>query len=287
MRRYGDCLRLNLRMLGHVLARRWLTPQDVAAGYDRLAHDYDANWLCRLIPVTDRLIAALPDDISGAVFDLGCGTGYLTAALVQRYPAADVTGVDISPQMVAEARRRGLCATLKTADMLSFLRRKPDGAAALIVSAWAIGYSVPDRLIAAAARVLAPGGMLVFTVNYADTLAPVFRAYRRCLAAYPDKVRKALWPRFPRDRATVEKMLRRHGLRPELVEEGCIAVAPPESGAPPSLAWLLKTGVLAGFDAVLPLPEDPELAARFEEELAADSRPLEHHFITIKGVRPR
>jgi trans-aconitate 2-methyltransferase len=38
------------------------------------------------------------------VVDLGCGPGELTAALARRWPKAEVTGIDSSPEMVARAR---------------------------------------------------------------------------------------------------------------------------------------------------------------------------------------
>jgi trans-aconitate 2-methyltransferase len=38
--------------------------------------------------------------------DLGCGTGNVTERLAQRWPGARLTGVDSSPAMLAEARRR-------------------------------------------------------------------------------------------------------------------------------------------------------------------------------------
>src|ERR1700757_289296 len=38
------------------------------------------------------------------VADLGCGPGNLTAALAERWPAATVTGVDNSAEMIAAAR---------------------------------------------------------------------------------------------------------------------------------------------------------------------------------------
>ncbi len=38
------------------------------------------------------------------VVDLGCGPGELTAALARRWPGAEVTGIDSSPEMVARAR---------------------------------------------------------------------------------------------------------------------------------------------------------------------------------------
>ncbi len=283
MRRYLKCARLNLRMLGHILADRWLDKSDVSAGYDRLAADYDANWLVNLKPVSDRLVAALPADGVNTAIDLGCGTGYITAALEKRYPQAAVIGVDISPGMLAEARKICLRAELACADMLEFLRQRPECSADLIVSGWAIGYSIPEKVIAECGRVLRPGGTLALVVNYADTLAPVFYAFRRSMAAFPEKVGKALWPRFPQDRTAVEKMFLSGGFGTALVEEGRIEVKPPNDETA-KLPWLLKTGIIAGFDAVLPLRDDREVAAYFEDELQRCDAPIEHHYLTIKGI---
>jgi trans-aconitate 2-methyltransferase len=38
-----------------------------------------------------------------AVTDLGCGSGELTGSLAERWPAARVTGIDSSPEMIAKA----------------------------------------------------------------------------------------------------------------------------------------------------------------------------------------
>jgi trans-aconitate 2-methyltransferase len=46
------------------------------------------------------------------VVDLGCGPGHLTAALAARWPGAQVTALDSSPDMVAAARERGVEAEL-------------------------------------------------------------------------------------------------------------------------------------------------------------------------------
>jgi trans-aconitate 2-methyltransferase len=40
-----------------------------------------------------------------SVADIGCGPGELTAELARRWPAAEVVGVDDSPEMIAAARR--------------------------------------------------------------------------------------------------------------------------------------------------------------------------------------
>lgn len=52
-----------------------------------------------------EMLGALPADISGMrILDAGCGTGALSQELAQR--GADVTGVDISPELIRIARDR-------------------------------------------------------------------------------------------------------------------------------------------------------------------------------------
>ena len=50
-----------------------------------------------------ELLARVPADRPRRVVDLGCGPGNLTTLLSRRWPAAAVTGVDSSPEMVAAA----------------------------------------------------------------------------------------------------------------------------------------------------------------------------------------
>ena len=51
------------------------------------------------------LVARVGAEQPRSVVDLGCGPGGLTRLLAQRWPAADVLGLDSSSEMVAEARR--------------------------------------------------------------------------------------------------------------------------------------------------------------------------------------
>jgi trans-aconitate 2-methyltransferase len=50
------------------------------------------------------LLARVPLGNPGRVYDLGCGSGNTTRLLQQRWPRARITGVDSSPEMLAEAR---------------------------------------------------------------------------------------------------------------------------------------------------------------------------------------
>ena len=96
--------------------------------------------------------------------DLGCGTGLAAAAFANGVD--HFTGVDLSPRMIERARATGFYAELEVADMLQGLRARGDASADLILAADAMVY-VADLapVLAEAARVLAPGGLLAFTTE--------------------------------------------------------------------------------------------------------------------------
>ena len=74
--------------------------------FDKLAPEWDATRVSR-----ERLVAIIAAlDALGAptrALDVGTGTGAVARLLSERWPDAEVTGVDVSPGMIAEARRLG------------------------------------------------------------------------------------------------------------------------------------------------------------------------------------
>lgn len=263
----------------------WLCGDDFAASYDTLSEAYDSNWLVHLKPVTARVIEHLPKKISHAkIIDLGCGTGFTTSELERKFPKNKIEAVDISSGMLKQAA--GCCSRAKMieADILEYMLEQENNSAALVFSGWAIGYSRPDRIIRECARVLMPGGTFAFVVNYADTLEPVFYAFRRCMNKFPRQVRKALWPSFPKNWNQVSNFLDKAGFAVEWREEDRIVVPEQRNAKGEILPWLLNTGILAGFDTVLPLHDNKEIAAYFEEEYNRCGKPLNHHYIAA-GAR--
>jgi ubiquinone/menaquinone biosynthesis C-methylase UbiE len=91
------------------------------------------------------------------VLDVGTGTGVAALALAELFPAAEVTGVDLAPAMVEEARRKGGRVDFRVADgsRLPFA----DASFDLVVLMNAIPFF--DEL----ARVTAPGGHVVVSFS--------------------------------------------------------------------------------------------------------------------------
>jgi predicted TPR repeat methyltransferase len=99
--------------------------------------------------------------------DLGCGTGLAASAFVKQVD--HFIGIDLSAGMIKQARATGLYAELEIADMIEGLRDKPDASANLIVAADAMVYLAElSQVLAEANRVLAPGGVLAFTLETHD-----------------------------------------------------------------------------------------------------------------------
>ncbi|MCW2962828.1 MAG: Methyltransferase type 11 [Actinomycetia bacterium] len=74
--------------------------------FDQLAPEWDATRVSR-----DRLVAMIAaldaTDTPERALDVGTGTGAVARLIGERWPSAEVTGVDVSPGMIAEARRLG------------------------------------------------------------------------------------------------------------------------------------------------------------------------------------
>ena len=130
--------------------------------YDAVAETYAALFGDELAgkPLDRALLAAFAETVSGPVADLGCGPGHVTAHLHGLGCAA--FGVDLSPEMVAVARRTYPAVSFSLGDMTRL--DITSGSLGGIVAFYSIIHLPPDLLpvaLAEFARVLAPGGQVL------------------------------------------------------------------------------------------------------------------------------
>lgn len=150
--------------------------------FDTYADGFDAHLTGPLnyrIPEAIRTLLADRAPFA-TLLDLGCGTGLVGAALADRVSAMD--GVDIAPRMVRKAHERGLYRHLRTGDVLDSLASDPAlrGPYDLAAAADVFVYVGPlQAMFAALTSVLAPQGLLVFSVESTTGDEPVLRSSGR------------------------------------------------------------------------------------------------------------
>lgn len=140
------------------------TPEDNLKLYRQWAETYDAEFV---EATTYRFPAVVMTSYAAGgggwpCLDVGCGTG----ALAENAPeGAVMDGIDLSPEMLAVARRKGLYRNLKAANLKEPLDL-PDAAYSGLVSSGTFthGHVGPEAL-PELVRVLRPGATGVITVK--------------------------------------------------------------------------------------------------------------------------
>ena len=128
----------------------------------------EIRWGVFQVPESD--VGALPDLAGKDVVELGCGTAYFSAWLARR--GAHPVGVDLTPAQLETARRcqQELGIEFPLVEASAEDVPLPDASFDLALSEYGASiWCEPERWIAEAARLLRPGGELVFLVN--STLA--------------------------------------------------------------------------------------------------------------------
>jgi predicted TPR repeat methyltransferase len=199
-----------LALLGRGEAPRALPEAYVARLFDQYAPHFDAHLTERLgyrgpALIADALDAAAPGRRFARALDIGCGAGLTGEALRERVD--HLTGVDLSPRMIAKASARVLYDSLIVGEATAFLMRNAPTAFDLVVAADLLVYIGDlDPLIAAVAATLTANGRFAFTVETGEgdgfALGPQMR--------------------FAHARAYVEATAARARLRPLLIRPACV-----------------------------------------------------------------
>ena len=129
--------------------------------FDALAPNWDSMRLEGYLSAHERALDAV-EGTPRRILDLGTGTGAAALVAARRFPDAEVVGVDLSEQMLAEARRKTppeLAARVRFEQADGSRLPYPDGSFDLVTLANMIPFF--DEL----ARVSAPGGSALFSFS--------------------------------------------------------------------------------------------------------------------------
>jgi predicted TPR repeat methyltransferase len=149
------------------------TPERAPDGYvrrvfDAMASTFDEHLaeLAYRAPalVADALAEALGEPAGTlAVLDAGCGTG-LCGPWLRPYAAA-LTGVDLSPAMLAQARERAEYDHLVETELTAYLERSRHTFDVIVSADTLVYFGRLERVLAAAFEALRDGGFLAYTVE--------------------------------------------------------------------------------------------------------------------------
>jgi len=144
---------------------RWAA--EYAGPGERLWAASDPTW--GIWNIAEVQVGVLPADLEGRdSIELGCGTGYVSAWLARR--GARPAGLDNSPAQLATARQLQDRFGLRFPLIHASAEQAPLGDACFDLAISEYGASIwcdPYRWIPEAARLLRPGGQLIFLVNSA------------------------------------------------------------------------------------------------------------------------
>ena len=215
------------------------------------------------------LIARIDADSPRTVVDLGCGPGNLTGLLAQRWPDAELIGLDSSPEMIAKARADVPGVRFEVGDLREWV--SDDGGRVDVLVSNATLQGVPGHLELLPRLVdrVAPGGWLAFQVpgNFDEPSHTIRRdiadeakyAVHTAGVAVPDS----------HDPATYLEALAATGCAVDAWETTYLHVL---TGEDPVFTWVSGTGARPTLEA---LP--PGLREEFESEFRARLRAVYPH----------
>ncbi len=161
-----------------------MTAHDVRKAYRRWAPFYDFLFSPFVLRMTHHQVANHVNGGAGSVLEVGVGTGF---ALPLYETHLTITGVDLSPEMLARARRRvekrGLGHIHELAEMDATELAYPDGHFDMVVAVHVMSV-VPDpcRVFRELERVCKPGGEVIIVNHFQREKRDVIGFMERAIA---------------------------------------------------------------------------------------------------------
>jgi malonyl-CoA O-methyltransferase len=164
--------------------------------FSSAAKSYRANAVVQHQVVED-FIALMPAshlDRQQSILEIGCGTGALTQRLIERFPGASLTAIDLSPDMIEQARTsiaESDQVRLQAVDVMEF---QTDQRYDVVASSSALHWVTPlSEAIAAVDRLVDAGGTVVLAIMLQNTLKELHQSR---LQVAPKKTPASRLPTF-------------------------------------------------------------------------------------------
>lgn len=164
------------------MSGRAIEKEAVARNFSSAADSYDA-WAVAQARISSALALRLDCVEPALMVDLGCGTGLLSALLLERYPRASFVGLDLAEGMVEACRKRwGDLGRVRfaqgDAEDPACLVRGADLVTCSCVAQW---FGNPVGTLRMWGEALAPGGILACAFLLQGSFIELESAYHQAL----------------------------------------------------------------------------------------------------------
>ena len=236
-------------------------------GFSKAAESYD-DAVRHNITGSQRLVMSLPEGDYTRVLDVGCGTGFSSAAMIRRFDVSTLVGVDPAEGMLEVFAAKlgefpGVQVELRAEDVMQM--SAADGAFDAVISAMALHwFADKPGAVARMARALRPGGVMgILTAGRGGE-----DAWRELLERIGAPAAWTGWfAENQRDVNEIDADLRAAGLEPlDIWMERRRRATPPD-------AFMARTRSVAGHLLGNPPGGFSELDQRIEAALHAESGP--------------
>lgn len=159
---------MDKKKLGYQEAYSLKTPNDSKRLYKKWAKTYDKDFALNSNYVSPKKISTLFNKYAKItdtpILDVGAGTG-LVAEFLNKKNNKEIIGIDISSEMLKEAKLKGCYSSLMVADVTKKIRFKKDSIGAIVsAGTFTHGHVGPDAFDELL-RIIKPGGLFVLSIN--------------------------------------------------------------------------------------------------------------------------
>lgn len=198
------------------------TLQSMKQSFDQIAQQYDSQRQ-RLIPCFDafygtavELASTYPSSNLSPprILDLGAGTGLLSAYMLQVFPGAELTLIDLSEEMLSKAKERLSVQSNVQYEIADYTRHDMNDSYDLIVSGLSIHHLADDekqQLFHSIYHNLKPGGLFINAdqvLGHTERIEALYKTDWQTKVESSDLSRKAIQASY--DRCKFDRMATLH-----------------------------------------------------------------------------